>query len=117
MKHAAMIYGLVFILTGCLQLKDDYLCVNDGGPGIGYCNKILSDSPIHVDNGAQKFTDTTGKVYSWEELKQVSIMMPPGTWSDIKHFIAQYCHENPDQCNGAGQWGSVSKLLSTKDQL
>ena len=112
MKHLSLLV-ILSTMMACTQLKDDYLCVHD--VGVGYCTKMISGNPIHVDDQSQLFTDTDGTKYTWSQLQLVSVVMPPGTWEDLKNFILDYCHENPDDCDGAGQWTSLSMQIKSMD--
>ena len=86
-----------FALTSCNQVPNVPICAQDA-PGRGVCVWTLQGDDFHVDNtGARQYTQN-GHSWSWQQLQQNSLVMPPESWAAFKTFILNTCHDYPSEC-------------------
>lgn len=110
---------LAYALVGCATFPDKPACVPEVQtpyhPERLYCDTTLDvdeHEKFYVDNVDQFYIDSQGKQWNMDELKRVSYIVPPETWSAIQGFVLKFCHQNSSNCPGIGQWINGNKLNS-----
>lgn len=112
-------------LSGCQLASiigtppDQEVCANLGDHG--YCRFSISHKSYFVDDGtghmykdldkkmkkAQLYTDPkTGKKFTWAQLVQISVIVPPYSFAKSKAWADNVCHQT-NCSNGVGSWSDV----------
>ena len=72
-----------------------------------YCRTFMSHKTVIIDNDKNPYVSpATGKKYTWAQLVQLSVIIPPDQWALTKSWFDNYCHQS-GKCDGIGDWNTV----------
>lgn len=74
----------------------------------------MTHETIIIDNDKNLYTSPqTGKKYTWSQLVQIAVIIPPSEWAKTKSFFDEYCHQTGNCQQGIGDWQSVVTDLNS----
>jgi hypothetical protein len=88
---------LFFLLVGCQTKPPNIpICFTDA-PAHANCAFTISGADFQVDNVGHNFT-AQGRNWTYDQLISNSLIFPPDSYSQLKQFELNYCHQNPGIC-------------------
>jgi len=100
----------VCVLLACATPPDKPVCVQDSAES-AHCVFMMTGGAFDVDNLGKNYTED-GRNWNFTELNEMSLMMPPDTYAELKKFLLNYCHKNANNCNYSKAMAAVAKIES-----
>ncbi len=88
----------LFLLTSCLDLPNEAICVTDA-PNHAHCAFMVRGADFDVDNVGHNYTQHR-RNWDYNHLKLYSLMFPPDAYRTVKDFFINWCHQQKsNSCN------------------
>ena len=87
-------------LIGCAgKPPNDPVCFRDSISSAN-CTFMVAGNDFSVNDAGKNYT-LQGHNWTYDQLWQHSLWLPPETYGDIKQFFLNYCHQNKNVCKYA----------------
>lgn len=98
---------IFLMLSSCTTTPPDTMgCANEVTRG--YCRTFMTHQTVIIDNDKNLYVSPqTGKKYTWSQLVQLSVILPPNEWAKTKSWFENFCHQTNNCTEGVGDWQSV----------
>lgn len=103
MKTAIICLALLS-LVGCAGTPDVLVCTEISMTR-GWCTKTISDEEFFIDDAhPYSFTGEKKDLKTWWDIRPYMVLVPVGSWVEIKSYIIKRCKQDGNCTDGVGNW-------------